>query len=419
MDRRTLLKTGSLAALGLGFGGCAARSGVEVAPSSQLVNLPPVRASWDRVIRTTVGLRPYRPSGFVLKAEKFGAKTVIHNYGHGGSGHSLAWGTGSLAADLAIEHGDRRVAVLGCGTVGLTAARQLQRRGFDVTIYTDKTPPYTTSNKAWAGFTPTSSLVSARGRTPAWEAQFRQAAEISYRQLQLMVGPRYGVSWIDDYGMMDSAAPTQRRSTRRDRPIPEPEGLLPSQLETGRNILGPGEHPFPSPYASLGVRMRIEPSVYLDALMRDVILFGGKIVIRKFESPSDLMTVDESLVINCTAMGSRELFGDQELTPVKGQLTFLVPQPEVNYIINGILRSPDGSLHRVGTMPRSDGIALGFMALRGVWSLEPDEDVIKRTVEAHIAFYEVMRGRRPGILTRRAEVSRDIPKLESFFGLES
>ena len=109
MDRRTLLKTGSLAALGLGFGGCAARSGVEVAPSSQLVNLPPVRASWDRVIRTTVGLRPYRPSGFVLKAEKFGAKTVIHNYGHGGSGHSLAWGTGSLAADLAIEHGDRRV----------------------------------------------------------------------------------------------------------------------------------------------------------------------------------------------------------------------------------------------------------------------------------------------------------------------
>ena len=59
------------------------------------------------------------------------------------------------------------------------------------------------------------------------------------------------------------------------------------------------------------------------------------------------------------------------------------------------------------------------MALRGVWSLEPDEDVIKRTVEAHIAFYEVMRGRRPGILTRRAEVSRDIPKLESFFGLES
>ena len=67
MDRRTLLKTGSLAALGLGFGGCAARNGVAVAPSTQFVKLPPVRASWDRVIRTTVGLRPHRPSGFVLR----------------------------------------------------------------------------------------------------------------------------------------------------------------------------------------------------------------------------------------------------------------------------------------------------------------------------------------------------------------
>ena len=59
------------------------------------------------------------------------------------------------------------------------------------------------------------------------------------------------------------------------------------------------------------------------------------------------------------------------------------------------------------------------MALSGVWSLEPNEDAIKRTVEAHIAFYEIMRGRQPGIQGRRVEASRDIPKLESFFGLES
>ena len=42
---------------------------------------------YDRVIRHTVGLRPHRPSGFVLRAGKLDAKTVIHNYGHGGSGH--------------------------------------------------------------------------------------------------------------------------------------------------------------------------------------------------------------------------------------------------------------------------------------------------------------------------------------------
>ena len=416
MNRRTLLKTGGMAALGLGFGGCATRAPRASAPAIPTIALPLVKASWDRVIRTTVGLRPHRPSGFVVKTEKFDAKTVVHNYGHGGSGHSLAWGTGSLAADLAVEHPDRRVAVLGCGTVGLTAARQLQRRGFDVTIYTDKTPPYTTSNMAWAGFTPTSGLVTIAGRTPAWEAQFRQSAEISYRQLQLMAGPRYGISWIDSYGMTESAAPRQRRSGAEAQ---AQAGLLPAHLETGRTMLGPGQHPFPSPSASLGLRMRIEPSIYLDALMRDVVLFGGKIVIRKFDTPRDLMTLEESLIVNCTALGSREIFNDQELTPVKGQLTFLVPQPEVNYIINGVLRDGNGGVYQIGTMPRSDGIALGRTGESGVWSLEPNEDAIRRTVEAHIALYEVMRGRRSGVPQARLEASRDIPKLESFFGLES
>ncbi len=64
--------------------------------------LPRVKISWDRVIRTTIGLRPHRPGGFVLKADKLDAKTLIHNYGHGGAGMSLSWGTASMAADLAV-----------------------------------------------------------------------------------------------------------------------------------------------------------------------------------------------------------------------------------------------------------------------------------------------------------------------------
>jgi len=404
-----------MAALGLGFGGCAARTPPPAPATNPGVALPAVKASWDRVIRTTVGLRPYRPGGFVVKTEPFDDKTIVHDYGHGGAGHSMGWGTGSLAADLAVQHPSRRAAVLGCGTVGLTAARQLQRRGFDVTIYTDKTPPYTTSNMAWAGFTPTSGLVAATGRTPAWEVQFRQAAEIAYRELQLLAGPRHGISWIDSYGMMQSERPQGRRIAAGG----SEEGLLPQHLDTGRSILQPGQHPFPSPYASLGLRMRIEPSIYLDALMRDVIVFGGKIVIRKFETPRDLMTLEEPVVVNCTALGSRELFGDDTMTPVKGQLTFLVPQPEVDYIINGLLRTPDGGFHQIGTMPRRDGIALGRTGESGVWSMEPNPDAITRTVEAHIALYDVMRDLRPGVPPARLEASRDIPKLEDFFGLES
>ena len=49
--------------------------------------------------------------------------------------------------------------------------------------------------------------------------------------------------------------------------------------------------------------MRFEPSIYLDALMRDVIAFGGRIVVRAFASPRDLATLDESLIVNCTGLG--------------------------------------------------------------------------------------------------------------------
>ena len=129
MDRRTLLKKGAMGAVGMGLVGCATPSGGPASGRGPL-RLPPVRASWDRVIRTTVGLRPHRPSGFVLRADKLNDKMLIHNYGHGGSGMSLSWGTGQMAAEMALEHEQRRAAVIGCGAAGLTAARQLQRRGF-------------------------------------------------------------------------------------------------------------------------------------------------------------------------------------------------------------------------------------------------------------------------------------------------
>src|SRR5438876_3864365 len=60
----------------------------------------PVKISRDRVIREVVGLRPYRAEGFVVDAQKIGNKLIVHNYGHGGAGMTLSWGTASLAVDL-------------------------------------------------------------------------------------------------------------------------------------------------------------------------------------------------------------------------------------------------------------------------------------------------------------------------------
>ena len=52
----------------------------------------PVNVARNRIIREVVGLRPYRPSGFVVDAQRFGSKLLVHNYGHGGAGFTLSWG---------------------------------------------------------------------------------------------------------------------------------------------------------------------------------------------------------------------------------------------------------------------------------------------------------------------------------------
>ena len=394
MDRRTFLERSGLALAGFGLSGCATtsvRGGVPARSRRAAIRLAPVRASWDRVIRTTVGLRPHRDSGFVLRAEPLDAKTVIHNYGHAGAGMSLGWGCGVMVAEMAQDTGQRRVAVIGCGSPGLTTARQLQRRGFDVTIYAMTVPPDTTSNMSLAGFTPTTALVSNERRTPAWDAQFLRAAEISYRQLQLMVSQNYGVYWIDSYNATDNPTPGQGGGGggRGGGGAAFDEDLLPEYLRPNRNreVLGPGEHPFRTKYAVRTPALSIEPSIYLDALVRDFLMFGGKIVIRKFDTPRDLMSLTEPVIVNCTGLGSFTLFDDKELVPIKGQLTVMVPQTEVHYRASG--RTPSGGNATMN--PRSDGIVVGNLQDPGNWSLEVDEGVRQRNVDAAIEFFNAMR----------------------------
>jgi glycine/D-amino acid oxidase-like deaminating enzyme len=294
---------------------------------------------------------------------------------------SLSWGTGQMAAELALEHSSRRAAVLGCGAVGLACARQLQRRGFDVVIYAMAVPPDTTSNMSLAGFTPTSGLLEFRLRTPEWEEQFRRAVTLAYRQLQLLVGSRYGVSWVHNY-----------TPTNDEHAASGSVAILPKEVQTGQVLLLPGEHPFPTKYAIESSMMRIEPSIYLEALLADFHLFGGHIVIRKLDKIEDVASLGEPVIVNCTGLGSKALFDDQELVPLKGQLTVAIPQPEVNYGTNGGLRNPVAEPGiGIHMMPRSDGIVLGGTSEKGVWTLDVNEGERKRIVEGHIELYQAMR----------------------------
>ena len=216
--------------------GADAYAGRRPLDSGRLQHLVPVRASWDRVIRTTVGLRPHRDPGFVLKADQASNdKLLVHNYGHGGAGMSLAWGTGLMAAEFATEHQARRRCrdrlrfgrADQCAAAAAARLRRDDLRGGRTAIR------HVEHVAGWlhAGI----GLVATDRRTPEWDAQYRSAVEIAYRQLQLMTGAGYGVTWIDNFNLANELRTPSPPDPSRPAPLPQ---LLPDEV-----VLQPGEHP--------------------------------------------------------------------------------------------------------------------------------------------------------------------------------
>ena len=347
MDRRHFLGSAASALL---LPGCVTTAGrTATAPRGCLA---PVLASPERVIRAVAGLRPYRASGFVVRAEALGDKRLVHNYGHGGAGITLSWGTSRLATLLGLQGHQGPVAVLGAGVMGLTTARLVQEAGFPVTLYAAALPPDTTSNIAGGQWSPFGHYRDS-AVTPEWRAQLAAALDYSWRRFQIMVGDDYGIRWLPTY--------TEGEAPR--------DGYHP-----GARSLAPDEHPFPLARVSRFDTMYVETGRFLRQLTRDVLLAGGRFEVRRFAGGAEIAALPERLVFNCTGLGARELFGDGELVPIRGQLAVLLPQPEIRYAFTG----------EAGYMfPRADGIVLGGTFERGEEEAVTEPEAIARILASH------------------------------------
>ncbi|HEY7800811.1 MAG TPA: FAD-binding oxidoreductase, partial [Hyphomonadaceae bacterium] len=82
-------------------------------------------------------------------------------------------------------------------------------------------------------------------------------------------------------------------------------------------------------------------------------------------------------IFNCTGLGAAQLFGDETLTPIKGQLVFLPPDPAVDYATVG---GGKGFLHM---FPRTDVILLGGTYRIGDGSLNVEPEETERIVTEH------------------------------------
>src|SRR3954468_15490296 len=349
MDRRHLLKH-SLALGGLSLTGAAM---AQTPLMDRPPRLMPIRAHVDRIYDIKSCIRPFRTKGPNLDVEHIGDAMVIHNYGHSGAGWSLSWGSADMQVQKAMSRSAKKIAVIGCGIIGITAAITAQRAGAQVTIYTRELFHRTRSVRANGSWTPASHMALASEAPSNLGDVWEKMTRISWKNLRPYVGLAGDpVKFADHYYLSDTpfdAPPPPAPPS----PVPVPEyyelGNRIGDITPARQTLTREINPFPVPYAVRTTMMFFNFSEYGHLLMSEFFARGGKIVMRDFHSPSELAQLPEKVIINCPGYAARDFWKDKAMVPHRGQTEWLIPQPEVNYGL---------TYRNVAARSKSDGIMM-------------------------------------------------------------
>jgi glycine/D-amino acid oxidase-like deaminating enzyme len=255
---------------------------------------------------------------------------------------------------VATSH-DTRAAVLGAGVMGLTAATLLHDLGLNVTIYAERMPANTTSAKAggqWAV-----SVVEFQGK----EKELAGIIKTAYTTFKSSIGKGFGVSERPNY--------TATRSHNLDVVLQLVPGLIPKPVPLARMPFEGHTNPG-FEYQTL----LIEPPIFLARLEADLAAHGVNIVSRKFASKSEVLSLPEKVIVNCTGLGAMTLWNDPKMVPIKGQLAMLPAQPNLQYLYgqNGYM------------FPRADHVVIGGTFESGVNNETADPAVCQGLVD-HIA----------------------------------
>jgi D-amino-acid oxidase len=398
VDRRTLLRNTAGAAFGAAALPSRLLGQTAFAP---MPALSPIAARADRIFKVTVCSRPFRAAGPRMEFEQIAGKTVLHHYGHGGSGWSLSWGSAMEAVPMLLGTGARDIAVVGCGAIGLATAITAQRMGLKVTIYAKGRFPDVRSARATGTWSPYSRIAmegSVNGAfATTWERMTRRSFTVYQSLLGLAGNP---VEWLDQYALSDT--PFEKRPKTL---IPMPGGgvdtfvdykdrvadLVPRQDDIGRDM-----HPFPAPFARRTSTMRFNVADLAHQLESDFLLAGGRFVPMELKAPADFARIREKTIVNCTGFGARALMNDSSVIPVRGQIAWLLPQREVNYGFQ---------YNHVSVLARRDGILVqaqgadegfGF----NVAGEEPDYIAARDSIAVIAAMFRPRQAAAPGTTLR-------------------
>lgn len=346
MKRRQWLTHAAVAAL--------ARTSLAAAPK----RWPTPNLAEDQVLRCVAGIRPYRKGGVRIEREEAAGKALVHNYGHGGAGYTLSWGSAKAAVDLVKHESRGACAVLGAGVVGLSTAALLLEAGFAVHVYAQAFPPHTTSDVAGAEWSPD---IVDRGETPAQRRRFDQMLLDSWHRFMQLRGDRWCVY---------------------PRAIYEADDVISGLDELPAGIMAPGKRvrhlPFAPHHAGRVFQtLLIEAPAYLQTLTAYIKGKGAVLHERSIHNAADVSALKERLVFNCIGMGAAAAFADEAMVPIRGQLVHLRPQA-LPYILDHV----DGYV-----LSRRDALILGGSFEAGVDDPHPDNATRARILQVNRRFF--------------------------------
>ncbi len=236
-----------------------------------------------------------------------------------------------------------QINVVGCGVIGLTTAITLQQRlGLPVQIVARDLPPHTTSNIAAAIWLPFQ--VSPADQAVRWAALTRVQLESQMRE------PDSGVFEVELFDL----SPGDREDPYWIAAVDRFRYATAAELPAGYG-------------QALVVRVpMIDTPVYMNWLLDQFQNSGGQVRQAALEDLQQAAAPD-TLVVNCTGLGSRALCQDSLLFPIRGQIARLDVADYRRALT--VEQGPDAVAY---LLPRPNELIAGGTARHGDWSQQVD-----------------------------------------------
>lgn len=276
--------------------------------------------------------------------------------------------------------------IIGSGVSGLSTGILLLREGYKVHIWAKDLPPNTTSDIAAAFWYPY--LCNPRDKAVKWSG--------------------FTLKYLNQNVISDTAAGCIKRTVTE---LFEEKVGEPWWREAVNSYSRPSPDELPNGYVD-GYKVEavlMDTTKYMNWLVKQFKELGGTVEQKEVKDIAQAFA-DYDTVINCSGLGSRELFNDQQVFPVRGQVVLVKPNG-----FERVMADDEGRNNLAVIIPRINDIVLGGTIQANDWSTEVNpkdtEEILRKAKTLSPAFDNVeVVDTKVGLRPARSEVRLEVEK---------